>query len=56
MFFNWEEIIFENFNISENNIINVKLAKVLRYLQMGAPYVLIKGLSFFFGLGESYLC
>jgi len=26
-----EEIIFENFNISENNIINVKLAKVLGY-------------------------
>jgi hypothetical protein len=25
-----EEIIFENFNISENNIINFKLAKVLR--------------------------
>jgi hypothetical protein len=27
----WEEIIFENFNISENNIISVKLAEVLRY-------------------------
>jgi hypothetical protein len=27
-----EEIIFENFNISENNIISVELAKVLRYL------------------------
>jgi hypothetical protein len=26
-----EEIIFENFNISENNIISVELAKVLRY-------------------------
>jgi hypothetical protein len=24
-----KEMIFENFNISENNIINVKLAKVL---------------------------
>jgi len=30
-FFDFEEIIFENFNISENNIINVKLAKGLRY-------------------------
>ncbi len=27
-----EEINFENFNISENNIISVELAKVLRYL------------------------
>jgi hypothetical protein len=27
-----EEIKFENFNISENNIISVELAKVLRYL------------------------
>jgi len=27
-----EEIIFENFNISENNIISVKLAKVLGYV------------------------
>jgi hypothetical protein len=26
-----EEIIFENFNISENNIISVELAKVLGY-------------------------
>jgi len=26
-----EETIFENFNIAENNIISVKLAKVLRY-------------------------
>jgi hypothetical protein len=26
-----EEIIFENFNICENNIISVKLAKVLGY-------------------------
>jgi hypothetical protein len=26
-----EEIIFENFNIFENNIINVELAKALRY-------------------------
>jgi hypothetical protein len=31
VFFNLEEIIFENFNISENNIFNVELAKVLRY-------------------------
>jgi hypothetical protein len=29
IFFDLEEIIFENFNISENNIISVKLAKVL---------------------------
>jgi hypothetical protein len=28
-FFELEEIIFENFNISENNIISVELAKVL---------------------------
>jgi hypothetical protein len=28
-----EEIIFETFNISENNIISVELAKVLKYLQ-----------------------
>jgi hypothetical protein len=27
-----EEIIFENLNISENNIISVELAKVLGYL------------------------
>jgi hypothetical protein len=31
MFFDLEEIIFENFNISENNIISVDLAKVLGY-------------------------
>jgi hypothetical protein len=31
IFFDLEEIIFENFNISENNMISVKLAKVLRY-------------------------
>jgi len=29
IFFDLEEIIFENFNISKNNIISVKLAKVL---------------------------
>jgi len=29
-FFDLEKIIFENFNISENNIISVELAKVLR--------------------------
>jgi hypothetical protein len=28
-FFDLEEIIFETFNISENNIISVKLANVL---------------------------
>jgi hypothetical protein len=26
------EIVFENFNISQNNIISVKRAKVLRYI------------------------
>jgi len=30
-FFDLEEMIFENFNIYENNIISVELAKVLRY-------------------------
>jgi len=30
IFFDLEEIIFENFNISENNIITVELAKVSR--------------------------
>jgi hypothetical protein len=33
-FFDLEEIIFENFNISENNIISVELAKVLGYVYM----------------------
>jgi len=31
-FFDLEEIIFENFIVSENNIISVELAKVLGYL------------------------
>jgi len=31
IFFDLKEIIFESFNISENNIITVKLAKVLGY-------------------------
>jgi hypothetical protein len=31
MFFDLEEMIFEIFNISENNIISVDLAKVLGY-------------------------
>jgi hypothetical protein len=31
-FFDLEEIIFENFNIFENNIISVELAKELRYI------------------------
>jgi hypothetical protein len=31
IFFDLEEIKFENFNISENNIISVEPAKVLRY-------------------------
>jgi hypothetical protein len=30
IFFDLKEIQFENFNISENNIISVELAKVLR--------------------------
>jgi hypothetical protein len=30
IFFDLEKIIFENFNISENNTISVELAKVLR--------------------------
>jgi len=33
MFFDLKEMIFENFNISENNIISVNLAKVLGYSQ-----------------------
>jgi len=32
IFFDLEEIIFEIFNISENNIISVELAKVLGYV------------------------
>jgi hypothetical protein len=33
---NWEEIILEfNFKISENNIIRLKLAKVLGYYYLG---------------------
>jgi hypothetical protein len=32
IFFDLEEIIFENFKISENNIYSVELAKVLGYL------------------------
>jgi hypothetical protein len=36
-----EKIIFENFNISENNIISVELAKVLR----ASPMVLSMGLQ-----------
>jgi hypothetical protein len=36
IFFDLEEIIFENFNISENNIISVKLAKVLGYIPCGS--------------------
>jgi hypothetical protein len=31
IFFDLKEIIFENFNISENNIISVEPANVLRY-------------------------
>jgi hypothetical protein len=33
-FFDLEEIIFENFNFSENNIVSVKLAKVLTYYRV----------------------
>jgi hypothetical protein len=32
IFFDLEEIIFENLNNSKNNIVSVKLAKVLGYL------------------------
>jgi len=38
-----EEIIFENFNISENNIIIVKLAKVLRSSATSAETVIPMG-------------
>jgi hypothetical protein len=31
-FFDWGEINFEHFNIFENNIINVELAKLLGYI------------------------
>jgi hypothetical protein len=45
-----EEIIFEIFNIFENNIINVNLAKVLRYYK--------RGLTFFANKKQnaSYVC
>jgi hypothetical protein len=36
-FLDLEEIIFENFNISENSIISVELAKVLGY----RPFMLL---------------
>jgi hypothetical protein len=32
IFFDLEEVIFDNFNISENNIISVKLANILGYM------------------------
>jgi hypothetical protein len=35
--FDLEQIIFENFNISENNIISVELAKVLGYFSIMEP-------------------
>jgi hypothetical protein len=38
-----EEIIFENFNISKNNIISVKLVKVLRYPDSIEPIPLLWG-------------
>jgi hypothetical protein len=38
-----EEFIFENFNISENNIISVKLVKVLRYPDSVKPIHLLWG-------------
>jgi hypothetical protein len=37
IFFDLEEIFFENFNIFENNIISVKLAKVLKYVVRSKP-------------------
>jgi hypothetical protein len=46
-----EEIIFENFNVSENNIISVKSAKVLtrvsRLLAFCAPVGRRHGLEYF---------
>jgi hypothetical protein len=37
-FFDLEEIVFENFNNSENNMISVELAKVLtRVVGLAAP-------------------
>jgi hypothetical protein len=38
-----EEIIFENFNIFENNIVSVKLVKVLRYPDSVKPIRLLWG-------------
>jgi hypothetical protein len=34
IFFDLEEIVFENFKISENNIISVELAKVLKVMNV----------------------
>ncbi len=44
IFFDLEEIKIENFNISENNIISVELAKVLRYVETDSSCPLITGL------------
>jgi len=42
IFFDLEKIIFENFNISENNIISVELAKGITKLQQIAKLPLNK--------------
>ncbi len=44
IFFDLEEIKIENLNISENNIISVELAKVLRYAETDCSCPLITGL------------
>jgi len=44
-----EEIIFENFNISENNIISVELAKVVFLL--GCVLQLVTGKRMTIGMG-----
>jgi hypothetical protein len=43
IFFDLEEIFFEFFNISENNIISVELVKVLRYPDPVKPIRLLWG-------------
>jgi hypothetical protein len=41
IFYDLGEIIFEIFNISENNIISVELAKVLGYLITYQPSIIL---------------
>jgi hypothetical protein len=50
IFFDLEEIIFENFNISENNIISVELAKVLGLY--GVLWTCKENTSFFWHLSH----